>query len=74
MYLAGDGRLPAEYGFMPLDELLRELPADIGDRVLLAVDCANARADRRRRRSSIARRSCSTSTTTTTTRASATST
>jgi phosphoesterase RecJ-like protein len=43
MYLSGAGQLPAEFGFMPLDELLRELPEDIGERVLLAVDCANAR-------------------------------
>jgi phosphoesterase RecJ-like protein len=40
MYLAGDTPLPREYDFMPLDDLLRELPADSGDRVLLAVDCA----------------------------------
>ena len=40
MYLAGDTPLPREYDFMPLGELLRELPADSGDRVLLAVDCA----------------------------------
>jgi bifunctional oligoribonuclease and PAP phosphatase NrnA len=40
MYLAGDTPLPREYDFMPLDELLRELPADSGDRVLVAVDCA----------------------------------
>ena len=65
-------RFPAEYGFMPLGEVLREPPADVGERVLLAVDCANerriaprARRPRRRRRSS------STSTTITTTRASA---
>ena len=41
MYLAGGGPLPAEYGFMPLGELRRELPADAAERVLLAVDCAN---------------------------------
>ena len=34
MYLVGDAPLPAEYGFMELDELLRELPADAGERVL----------------------------------------
>src|SRR3954449_9076808 len=28
MYLYGDAPLPAEYSFMPLDELRRELPAD----------------------------------------------
>ena len=28
MYLAGDTPLPHEYAFMPLDELLRDLPAD----------------------------------------------
>ncbi len=40
MYLAGDTPLPHEYAFMPLGELLRDLPDDSGDRVLLAVDCA----------------------------------
>jgi phosphoesterase RecJ-like protein len=41
MYLAGRAPLPAEYAFMRLDGLLRELPADAGERVLVAVDCAN---------------------------------
>ena len=41
MYLGGEAPLPAEYGFMPLEGLLRRLPEDAGDRVLLAVDCAN---------------------------------
>ena len=43
MYLAGTTPFPAEYGFMPLGEVLREPPPDIGDRVLLALDCANER-------------------------------
>jgi bifunctional oligoribonuclease and PAP phosphatase NrnA len=43
MYLAGDGPLPGEFGFLPLDELRRELPDDLEERVLLAVDCANER-------------------------------
>ncbi len=42
MYLAGDTPLPREYGFMPLDGLLRTPPADTGERVLVAVDCAKA--------------------------------
>jgi bifunctional oligoribonuclease and PAP phosphatase NrnA len=42
MYLGGQAPLPAEYGFMPLGELPRTVPADAGDRVLLALDCANA--------------------------------
>jgi phosphoesterase RecJ-like protein len=41
MYLAGPAPLPGEYGFMGLAELVRELPADAAERVLLAVDCAN---------------------------------
>ena len=41
MYLGGEAPLPAEYGFMPLGYLRRRLPEDAGDRVLLAVDCAN---------------------------------
>ena len=42
MVLVGASPLPAEYGFLELDErgLLRELPADHTERVLLAVDCA----------------------------------
>jgi phosphoesterase RecJ-like protein len=43
LYLAGPGPLPAEYRFLDLSEVTRELPADIEERVLLAVDCANER-------------------------------
>jgi bifunctional oligoribonuclease and PAP phosphatase NrnA len=42
MYLSGNVPLPREYSFMQLDGLLRELPADLGERVLVAVDCAKA--------------------------------
>src|SRR6185437_12627285 len=41
MYLAGGAPLPGEYGFLPLAELLRTIPTDVRERVLLAVDCAN---------------------------------
>jgi bifunctional oligoribonuclease and PAP phosphatase NrnA len=41
MYLADGAPLPSEYRFMELDELQRTLPPDAGDRVLVAVDCAN---------------------------------
>src|SRR3954447_9329269 len=41
MHLYGDAPLPAEYSFMPLDGLNRELPEDWRERVLIAVDCAN---------------------------------
>ena len=40
MYLPGRTPLPDEYGFMPLDDLVREPPDDASQRVLLAVDCA----------------------------------
>jgi phosphoesterase RecJ-like protein len=43
MYLAGATPLPAELDFMPFRELVREPPDDTGERVLLAVDCANER-------------------------------
>ena len=43
MYLSGAAPLPAEYHFLPLSEVLREVPTDLEDRVLLAVDCANER-------------------------------
>ena len=42
MYLSGNSPVPQEYSFMQLDGLLRELPDDIGERVLVAVDCAKA--------------------------------
>jgi phosphoesterase RecJ-like protein len=42
MYLPGTTPLPAEYDFMPLDDLVREAPADRAERVLFAVDCAKA--------------------------------
>jgi len=42
MYLAGGPPLPQEYGFMPLEDLVREPPADACERVLVAVDCAKA--------------------------------
>jgi len=42
MYLSGDAPLPREYGFMPFGELMRDVPADVADRVLVAVDCAKA--------------------------------
>ena len=41
MYLTGDAPLPAEYSFMDLDGLMRRLPPDSGERVLVALDCAN---------------------------------
>src|SRR5690349_19432876 len=41
MYLAAGAPLPREYAFMPLEELVREAPADAAERVLLAVDCAS---------------------------------
>src|ERR687891_1510774 len=41
MYLGGQAPLPAEYAFMDLDGLLRQVPPDAAERVLLAVDCAN---------------------------------
>jgi bifunctional oligoribonuclease and PAP phosphatase NrnA len=41
MYLYGDAPLPREYGFMALSGLRRELPDDVGERVLVALDCAN---------------------------------
>ncbi|HEY2073201.1 MAG TPA: bifunctional oligoribonuclease/PAP phosphatase NrnA [Gaiellaceae bacterium] len=42
MYLSGDTPLPREYAFMPFDDLTRNVPDDIADRVLVAVDCAKA--------------------------------
>jgi bifunctional oligoribonuclease and PAP phosphatase NrnA len=41
MYLSGQAPLPAEYKFMPFEELRRDLPGDAEERVLFALDCAN---------------------------------
>jgi phosphoesterase RecJ-like protein len=41
MLLGAGERIPAEYDFLPLDDLLREPPADAGERVLLCLDCAS---------------------------------
>ena len=43
MYLSGETPLPSEYTFMSLDGITRKLPDDAGERVVLALDCANAR-------------------------------
>src|SRR4051812_13409951 len=43
MFLAGTMALPQEYGFMELESLRRELPPDVSERVLIALDCANAK-------------------------------
>jgi phosphoesterase RecJ-like protein len=41
MYLSGTAPTPAEYSFLDLSEVHREPPADLGERVVIAVDCAN---------------------------------
>jgi bifunctional oligoribonuclease and PAP phosphatase NrnA len=41
MYLSGEAPLPAEYKFMPLEDLRRRLPDDVEERVFFALDCAN---------------------------------
>ena len=41
MYLGGEAPVPAEYAFMNLGDLVRQVPDDAGERALLAVDCAN---------------------------------
>jgi phosphoesterase RecJ-like protein len=41
MLLVGDAPLPGEYSFMPLQGLLRNVPDDASERILLALDCAN---------------------------------
>jgi phosphoesterase RecJ-like protein len=42
MYVGGDSAIPQEYSFLDLTQVGRELPPDAAERVLLAVDCANA--------------------------------
>jgi phosphoesterase RecJ-like protein len=41
MLLVGDAPIAGEYGFMKLDGLLRRVPPDADQRILVAVDCAN---------------------------------
>jgi bifunctional oligoribonuclease and PAP phosphatase NrnA len=41
MYLFGEVPPPGEYRFMALDDLVRTLPDDVSERVLVAVDAAN---------------------------------
>src|SRR5215208_1890413 len=41
MVLLAEAPLPGEYAFMALGDLSRTLPDDAGERVLVAVDCAN---------------------------------
>jgi bifunctional oligoribonuclease and PAP phosphatase NrnA len=43
VYLSGSIPLPSEYDFMDLSDLSRTPPEDAAERVLLALDCANAR-------------------------------
>jgi phosphoesterase RecJ-like protein len=43
MYVGGAAPFPEEYAFLPLEEVLREPPDDLEQRVLLALDCANER-------------------------------
>ncbi len=43
MYLTGTAPTPGEYRFLDLAGLTRVVPPDVGERVLLAVDCANER-------------------------------
>src|SRR6478672_7677229 len=42
MFMPASTSVPQEYTFMRLDGLVRELPDDMGERVLVAVDCAKA--------------------------------
>jgi bifunctional oligoribonuclease and PAP phosphatase NrnA len=42
MFLGGDSGIPEEFAFMALQELRRELPQDVAERVVFALDCASA--------------------------------
>jgi phosphoesterase RecJ-like protein len=42
MYLAGSSPVPREYALLELEDLQRELPPDLEERTLVAVDCAKA--------------------------------
>jgi phosphoesterase RecJ-like protein len=40
-YLGGEMNIPREYAFLSLDWLQRELPEDVAQRTVVALDCAN---------------------------------
>jgi phosphoesterase RecJ-like protein len=42
-YLSGSDAYPAEYRFLPVEEIERQPPADAAERVLYAFDCGSAR-------------------------------
>jgi phosphoesterase RecJ-like protein len=42
MFVGGEMTLPPDYDFLPLDDLARTLPDDVGERVILALDSATA--------------------------------
>ncbi|MGI9117664.1 MAG: DHH family phosphoesterase [Gaiellales bacterium] len=42
LWAPGDAPLPADYGWLGYGELVREAPADIAERLLLALDCGSA--------------------------------
>jgi phosphoesterase RecJ-like protein len=42
MFIGGELTLPPDYEFLALDDLVRTLPPDVGDRVILALDSASA--------------------------------
>ncbi len=42
MFVGGEMTLPPDYDFMPLDDLVRTLPDDVAERVILALDSATA--------------------------------
>ena len=42
-YLSGSDAYPAEYRFLPVEEIDRQPPADAAERVLYAFDCGSAR-------------------------------
>ncbi len=43
LFRTSSAPMPAEYHFLGLDDIPREPPADLDERVLVAVDCANER-------------------------------
>ena len=55
MHLSGEAPLPGEFGFLPLDELRRDLPDDLEERVLLARRLRERAPDRARARDGVDR-------------------
>lgn len=59
LWAPGDAPLPADYAWLGYDDLVREAPADLDERLLLALDCGSAQRLGRDGEASVARAAAS---------------